>query len=237
MLPMLRSRRAPQVVENSRSPRWDEAFSLLVHYPETQARRRAAGSWVGGRGSGRALGWARLAPPCFSSGSAQLQAPVPSLTATPHLQVLSCRLFDYDLFDADDEIGRCAGCPAAWRPRWRVHKIGRWRVVEAGAGVPGCECCSGAGLAGTTARSVPPRPTFTPPGHLRGGAARGRPAARARGGRLVGGGAAAPAAARQREVPGGGGERWGRWSWQGWRAAGADLGLAAQGSALASVKA
>lgn len=66
-----------QVLENTHRPVWDEDFSLLVHYPDTQ--------------------------------------------------VLTARVYDYDAFDNDDEIGRAE---VALRDLPRGREVDRWLTVE-----------------------------------------------------------------------------------------------------------
>ncbi|KAL4444585.1 hypothetical protein ABPG77_002402 [Micractinium sp. CCAP 211/92] len=66
-----------QVLENTHRPQWNEDFSLMVHFPETQ--------------------------------------------------VLTCKLYDYDVFDRDDEIGRCT---LKVRNLREEREVDEWYTVE-----------------------------------------------------------------------------------------------------------
>ena len=107
-------------MENCHNPKWDEGFSLLVHYPETQ---------VGGQAGGH-RGWEALAAEKEEAGSAARSLGIEQhqcyccmlfcggalkrrcTARPPPPQVLVATLYDYDAFDRDDEIGRWGGLHA-----------------------------------------------------------------------------------------------------------------------------
>jgi hypothetical protein len=113
-------------MENCHNPKWDEGFSLLVHYPETQVGGQAGG-WAGGQAGGH-RGWEALAAEKEEAGSAERSLGIEQhqcyccmlfcggalkrrcTARPPPPQVLVAKLYDYDAFDRDDEIGRWAAC-------------------------------------------------------------------------------------------------------------------------------
>jgi hypothetical protein len=158
-----------QVMENCHNPKWGERFSLLVHYPETQVGGQRGGQafgWVGkcaGRHvvvrMGEALAVALLQG--RENGSAgvprgrhqQLHCSVlfcggalkrRYIARPPPPQVLVAKLFDYDAFDRDDEIGRW-GCLHAAAGKFcsctAVCSAGAVRCAGGHARAPRCLFC------------------------------------------------------------------------------------------------
>lgn len=79
-----------QVIPNSRHPHWDEAFTLLVHYPEAQ--------------------------------------------------MLTCALYDWDQFNANDEIGRWAPTSRAGLSSHGATQAAASPVASSGWSCPSASC-------------------------------------------------------------------------------------------------